>query len=63
LTPAQPADRAWQEALVPLAAYKGQTVSLILATLPGPADNNAGDRAGWGMPWLMLGTPDTRFDP
>jgi hypothetical protein len=43
-------------------AYQGQTVNLILATLPGPADNNAGDRAGWGLPWLMRGTPDTRFD-
>ena len=62
LMPAQPADLAWQEALVPLSAYRGQTVTLILATSPGPADNNAGDRAGWGMPWLMLGTPDTRFD-
>ncbi len=62
LTPNQPADRGWQEALISLAAYQGQTVNLILATLPGPADNNAGDRAGWGLPWLMQGTPDTRFD-
>ncbi|MCX6044608.1 MAG: hypothetical protein NT075_05800 [Chloroflexi bacterium] len=62
LKPDQPADRGWQEALVPLMAYQGQTVNLILATLPGPADNNAGDRAGWGLPWLMRGTPDTRFD-
>ncbi|CAN5710094.1 hypothetical protein BH10CHL1_BH10CHL1_08090 [soil metagenome] len=60
--PNQPADRGWQEALISLAAYQGQTVHLILATLPGPADNNAGDRAGWGLPWLMQGTPDTRFD-
>ncbi len=62
LTPAQPADRAWQKALAPLTAYRGQTVTLVLATLPGPADNTTGDRAGWGMPWLMLGTPDTRFE-
>jgi len=62
LAPDQPADLDWQEALVPLDAYRGESVYIILATLPGPADNEAGDRAGWGLPWLMRGTPDMRFE-
>ncbi len=50
LAPDQPADLDWQEALIPLDAYRGESVCIILATLPGPADNEAGDRAGWGCP-------------
>ncbi len=56
ITPADPADRDWQKAFVPLDAYRGETITLVLATDPGPAGNDAGDRAGWGMPWLMRGT-------
>ncbi|MEZ4865186.1 MAG: hypothetical protein R3C14_27970 [Caldilineaceae bacterium] len=60
LTPDTPADLDWQEALITLAPYRGQQVTLILRTDPGPAGNDAGDRAGWGMPYLMRGTPDVR---
>jgi hypothetical protein len=56
ITPADPADRDWQQVFVPLDNYRGQAVTLVLATTPGPAGNDAGDRAGWGMPWLMRGT-------
>jgi hypothetical protein len=62
LTPATPADLDWQEALIPLDGYRSQSVTLLLITEPGPANNNAADRAGWGQPWLMRGTPDRRFD-
>ena len=54
-------DRTWHEALIPLNRYRGQTVDLTLTTLPGPMNNDASDRAGWGLPWLMIGTPDLRF--
>lgn len=63
LTPTEPHDRDWQEAFVDLSPYAGQSVILILATAPGMADNNAGDRAGWGLPWLMRGMVDRRFMP
>jgi hypothetical protein len=62
LAPDAPGDLDWQEALVPLDQYRGQGVNLILITAPGPTNDNAADRAGWGLPWLMRGTPDTRFD-
>jgi hypothetical protein len=61
LTPAEPLDLDWQEAFVDVSPYAGQSVTLILVTAPGIADNNAGDRAGWGLPWLMRGTVDRRF--
>jgi len=57
ITPANAADRDWQQAFVPLDDYRGQAVELVLITEPGPAGNDAGDRAGWGMPWLLRGTP------
>ena len=56
LAPGNPADRYWVEAFVPLDAYAGQRVDLVLETDPGPAGNTAADRAGWGTPWLMSGT-------
>lgn len=61
LTPAQPDDLDWQEVFVDLTPYAGQSVTLVLVTAPGMADNADGDRAGWGMPWLMRGTVDQRF--
>ncbi|MCE7986846.1 MAG: hypothetical protein DYG89_37205 [Caldilinea sp. CFX5] len=63
LTPAEPRDLDWQEVFVDLTPYAGQSVTLVLVTSPGIADNNAGDRAGWGLPWLMRGTVDRRFGP
>jgi hypothetical protein len=56
ITPADPADRAWQQVFVPLDDYRGQEIDVVLVTAPGPAGNDAGDRAGWGLPWLMRGT-------
>lgn len=61
LTPAEPHDLDWQETFVDLTPYAGQSVTLVLVTAPGMADNADGDRAGWGMPWLMQGTVDRRF--
>ncbi|MCS6828446.1 MAG: hypothetical protein NZ553_17660 [Caldilinea sp.] len=55
-TPVDPADREWLEAWIPLDDYRGRRIDLILATDPGPAGDDAADRAGWGMPWLMRGT-------
>jgi len=60
LDPAQPDDLGWQDQFISLAPYRGQRVELLLVTDPGPAGDNAGDRAGWGMPWLMRGTVDSR---
>jgi len=56
LAPNSPADRYWVETFVPLDAYAGQQVDLVLETDPGPAGNADADRAGWGTPWLMTGT-------
>ena len=56
LTPANPADQSWVEAFVPLDAYAGKRVNLVLETDPGPAGNADADRGGWGSPWLMSGT-------
>ena len=56
LAPGNPADRYWVEAFVPLDAYAGQRVNLVLETDPGLAGNTDADRAGWGTPWLMSGT-------
>lgn len=56
VSPQAPSDRAWLQALVPLDAYRGQAVELVLVTDPGPAGDSSADRAGWGMPWLMRGT-------
>ena len=61
LTPVEPRDLDWQETFVDLRSYAGQSVTLILVTAPGMADNSVGDRAGWGLPWLMRGTVDRRF--
>jgi hypothetical protein len=57
ITPDEFANRGWQEIMIPLGAYRNQHVNLILYTNPGPANNNDADRAGWGLPWLMRGTP------
>ena len=58
VTPTNPVDRDWQQAIIPLDDYRGQAVELLLVTEPGPAGDNAADRAGWGLPWLMRGTYD-----
>ncbi|MBW7882494.1 MAG: hypothetical protein H3C34_07635, partial [Caldilineaceae bacterium] len=63
ITPLEPAHRDWQQAFVPLDDYRGQAIELLFITDPGPDHNDAADRAGWGMPWLMRGTVDvTRIE-
>lgn len=62
LSPGQADGLDWQAALIALDAFRGQRINLLLITTPGPANNDAGDRAGWGLPWLMRGTPDVRYD-
>lgn len=61
LTPENPNDLHWQAVFVALEAYRNQAVTIVLETHPGPANDSAADRAGWGRPWLMLGTVDERF--
>ncbi len=56
ITPADAAGRGWQQVFVPLDDYRGQAVEVLLTTTPGPAGNDAGDRAGWGLPWLLRGS-------
>jgi hypothetical protein len=62
LSPNNPNDLGWHEALLPLDTVLGRQVQLVLRTLPGPDNNTAADRAGWGMPWLMEATLDLRYD-
>lgn len=60
LDPRVDGDRDWVEAQIQLTDYAGQAVTLWLITQPGLANNDAGDRAGWGQPWVIEGTPDLR---
>lgn len=52
--------RGWAEVAVDLSAYRGAQVTLWLVTQVGPSGNGDADRAAWGTPWIMLGTPDPR---
>jgi len=47
------ADRFWQPMIVDLSRWAGQTVSLTLATGPGPSGDFTGDLAGWGLPRIV----------
>jgi hypothetical protein len=51
------ADRFWQPVIVNLSAWAGQSVTLTLATGPGPNSDFTGDLAGWGMPRIVV-SPD-----
>ena len=48
------ADRGWTSIRVPLGAFAGQHVRLVLSTAAGPAGNNSYDWALWGEPRLIL---------
>ena len=48
-----PDDRHWQDQAVDLSAYGGQTVDIILETLPGPAGDADFDWGGWSTPVLV----------
>jgi hypothetical protein len=43
----EPEDQIWHDAIVPLADYAGETVTITLQTDSGPAGDNTGDWAGW----------------
>lgn len=63
VTPEMMRQQGWIDAFVPLDAYAGKRIELVLSTDPGPNHNDAGDRSGWGFPWLMRGTYGGTFDP
>jgi len=48
-----PDDRHWQDHVVDLSAYGGQTVDVIFEALPGPAGDANYDWGGWSMPVLV----------
>lgn len=48
-----PVNRRWHEAIIPLADYAGQTVTLTLTTKAGSAEDSTGDWAGWETPRLI----------
>lgn len=47
------ADRRWHDVALDLRAWGGQTVQLVLRTLPGPAGDGNYDWAGWGAPVIV----------
>jgi len=48
-----PDDRHWQDQVVDLSGYGGQTVDVIFEALPGPAGDANFDWGGWSMPVLV----------
>jgi hypothetical protein len=48
------ADRRWHAVMVPLDPFAGQSVTLTLATEPGPAGDDSADWAGWGAPRIVV---------
>jgi hypothetical protein len=54
-------DRFWQPINVDLSRWAGQSVTLTLATGPGPNSDFTGDRAGWGLPRIVQ-SPGDRCD-
>ncbi len=45
----------WHQVFLDLSPYAGREVTLTFLTGPGPAGDFTGDRAGWGMLWIMRG--------
>jgi hypothetical protein len=53
-------DRRWFDETVDLSRYGGQSVEIILETLPGPNQNNNYDWSAWSNPVLIDDTlPDS----
>jgi hypothetical protein len=50
-----PADRRWIDVEVPLKTFAGQSVDLVLTTLPGPAGDINYDWAGWSGLRIVAG--------
>jgi len=51
------ASQTWVPVFVDLAAYAGQSIRLRLETHPGPKNDTTCDRALWGDPMIVAGTP------
>lgn len=51
------ASQTWVPVSVDLAAYAGQSIRLQLETHPGPKNETTCDRALWGDPMIVAGTP------
>ncbi len=49
----RPEDRHWNDVALDLHSLGGQTVQLVLRTLPGPAGDASYDWAGWGEPVIV----------
>jgi len=47
-------DRRWIGVRIPLRAFAGQTIRVILSTSPGPANDINADWAFWGEPMIVL---------
>jgi len=45
----------WHHSLVDLTLYKGLRIKLVFQTNPGPNGDFTGDRAGWGVLWIVKG--------
>lgn len=52
--------QTWVPVTVDLSAYAGQSVRLQLETHPGPKNDTTCDRALWGDPMVVAGTPPPR---
>lgn len=53
------ANRRWHQVFVDLSAYAGQRVKLSLITTP--RGDPAGDRAGWGIAWIVSGRAEQSY--
>lgn len=49
----------WHEAFIDLSAYAGQRIKLSLITAP--RADPVGDRAGWGIAWIMRGKAEQSY--
>jgi len=48
-----PEDRRWQDQVVDLSSYGGQTVDIVFEALPGPAGDANFDWGGWSTPVIV----------
>ncbi|OGO06230.1 MAG: hypothetical protein A2Y73_00690 [Chloroflexi bacterium RBG_13_56_8] len=53
-----PPNRDWHSYLISLADYTGKTITLTLATEPGPLGDATGDWAGWETPRIIRQVPE-----
>lgn len=53
------ANRRWHQAFIDLSAYAGRQVKVSLITAP--RGDPLGDRAGWGIAWIVQGKAETSY--